>query len=574
MFRNTHASVGKNQGQDCGVERAWTSLSETRALPICAASPRAHTAYTRLEETRPRGGISLTEVLIAMGILTVGLLGVASVFPVGSYYMQQGDIAERGSAIGQAAFNDALARGTLNPENWLIWQDTGVVGVATPPGVSSNTFTRPFAQMLRQQKAYHTSAANAICPACSASDLQKKTAGETAGEFGSVFIIDPLGVASVAMLDDSTRQHVGGTPAWARIDMRSGGVFPASSLLSLALPSPYSSAWWPWVETGTINSRWPIRRVSLKQPFALGISKPLDAELAQRQFASIDDLSIDLPPTQDKPSILRWGIAGTNLNGDGTDLNGDGNNKNDVLTRQSRGDYSWMIAVSPTTTAARDALATNPSNYSYEVSTVVFHKRPLGGANPTSQADLKSNAELLQQNERGARASIVSTGLNGGEVLLTRFKPGTESGSTAPYEPDSSPFDILKTGQWIMLCGPHPNSTDTQPMMTARWYRVLAIEGKDIKLDASGNPTFNTTDPERRLVSLRGPEWPWLPATDASGNTDLANNAHLSNSLYACIPAGAVAVHSKTIHLGGNSVWSGGESGFGTAAPVGPLYTP
>ena len=40
----------------------------------------------------PRAAASrLTEVLIAMGILTLGLLGVASVFPVGSFYMQKAD---------------------------------------------------------------------------------------------------------------------------------------------------------------------------------------------------------------------------------------------------------------------------------------------------------------------------------------------------------------------------------------------------------------------------------------------------------------------------------------------------
>ena len=55
----------------------------------------------------PRSAITLTEVLISLGILTIGLLGVAALFPVGSYYMQKGEIADRGSAIAQAAFNDA-----------------------------------------------------------------------------------------------------------------------------------------------------------------------------------------------------------------------------------------------------------------------------------------------------------------------------------------------------------------------------------------------------------------------------------------------------------------------------------
>ena len=41
-----------------------------------------------------------------MGILTIGLLGVAALFPVGSYYMQKGEVSDNGSAIAQAAFNE------------------------------------------------------------------------------------------------------------------------------------------------------------------------------------------------------------------------------------------------------------------------------------------------------------------------------------------------------------------------------------------------------------------------------------------------------------------------------------
>src|SRR3954468_917079 len=67
-----------------------------------------------------RLGISLTEVLIVMGIMTVGLLGVASVFPVGGWYMQKAEIADRGSAIAQSVMSDLIARGMLNPSAWFV----------------------------------------------------------------------------------------------------------------------------------------------------------------------------------------------------------------------------------------------------------------------------------------------------------------------------------------------------------------------------------------------------------------------------------------------------------------------
>ena len=59
-----------------------------------------------------------------MGILAIGLLGVAALFPVGAYYMQKGEVSDNGSAIAQAAFNEVMARGVLNPEKWLVWEDS------------------------------------------------------------------------------------------------------------------------------------------------------------------------------------------------------------------------------------------------------------------------------------------------------------------------------------------------------------------------------------------------------------------------------------------------------------------
>src|SRR5262245_29582121 len=85
--------------------------SEERGARISSPQPPA-------PSPRPRNGLSLTEVLIAMGILTIGLLSVAAVFPVGSFYMQKAEIADRGSAIAQSVMNDLVARGMLNPRAW------------------------------------------------------------------------------------------------------------------------------------------------------------------------------------------------------------------------------------------------------------------------------------------------------------------------------------------------------------------------------------------------------------------------------------------------------------------------
>ena len=108
------------------------------------------------------------------------------------------------------------------------------------------------------------------------------------------------------------------------------------------------------------------------------------------------------------------------------------------------------------------AIGRNPEGFAYDVSVVVFHKRVLpddaptagsliaSGPNPADQ--FKSFRDTMGEQERAVKASVVSTGLNGGELLLDRMADSL-AGKT--------PFEGLKSGQWIMLCGPHPNSTWT-----------------------------------------------------------------------------------------------------------------
>jgi len=334
--------------------------------------------------------------------------------------------------------------------------------------------------------------------------------------------------------------------------MKLGGVFPSSVTALPASPPSYGQEWWPWCDNLSLGPQWPVRRVTFRQPGppSLPTNQPLEGWVADRDFSTRDDLALELPNEHDKPVKQR--VQAVDLNGD---------NKKDmteVMARQSRGEYSWIVTVAPQSAEASDALATDPSAYTYDVSVVVFYKRVLP-ASPKDSVEMQVALKDVQKNERTAQAKILTTGLSGGEILLTRNTP---TDVQASYEPDESPFDNLKTGNWIMLCGPHPNSTKNRPLMVSHWYRVLAIEGKGKKLDANGAITNDTTQPDRRVVSLRGPEWPWQPwQTGAS--------SHLSDYLYVCIPSGAVAVHAKTIRLEGNSVFGGGANGVGSAPPPG-----
>jgi hypothetical protein len=267
----------------------------------------------------------------------------------------------------------------------------------------------------------------------------------------------------------------------------------------------------------------------------------MDMQAAEHFFRGKDDLATEFPPRADHPAAQTW---------DRFDPDGPGPRGLEPLSRQWAGDYSWIVSVVPTSNAARDGMVRNPESYTYDVSVVVFYKRTIPAPPIAAPPDMTSNA----RNERLVNARIVSTGLNGGELLLHHLNgnaPGTKDGIT------ESPFSQLKAGQWIMLCGPHPNSTTSEPRFVMNWYQVLSIDAEGTNVTGF-NPTAD------RIVAVRGPEWPWQPASSIT-STDL------SNQLCVGIVRGAVAVHTKTLRL--NSLTSGGGAGGGMTIVTPPGST-
>src|SRR3954471_2196919 len=150
--------------KNCGLRIADSGLKKPDNRK--PGNPKSETRNPKSK----RSALSLTEVLISMGILTLGLLGVASVFPVGSFYMQKAEISDKASAIAQSVMSDIMARGMLNPRSWCVMVPykanttpgspnyiySGIDGKYSPKAPdpagsqTSSTFTRPFAEALAQ----------------------------------------------------------------------------------------------------------------------------------------------------------------------------------------------------------------------------------------------------------------------------------------------------------------------------------------------------------------------------------------------------------------------------------------
>src|SRR5262249_12403751 len=131
-------------------------------------------------------------------------------------------------------------------------------------------------------------------------------------------------------------------------------LFPASASVDFISYTGYSSAWSPWVATGTFFPyTCPIRRVTFRQP---SNGWNMDKTTAAHYSRGSEDLSYDFPARDDRPAIQMW------------DTNGQ-----TPLARKWAGDYSWIVTVAPTSNAARDAIAKNPEGSEYNVSVVVFY---------------------------------------------------------------------------------------------------------------------------------------------------------------------------------------------------------
>lgn len=395
-----------------------------------------------------RGGVTLTEVLISMGILAIGLLGAAAMFPVGGYYMQKGEIADRGAAIAQAAFADLVARGDLSPENWRAWDSSDSkyvsMGDATRSWMSANFGATDYPTKLNDAA-------------------------------GFVYIIDPLGTAG-GVSGGTNPGQLGFAPA--RI--------PNNSMTD-AVAADMSGRW------EDFEGKWPVRRLCTSSTVIGNV--PVES-LAKGLYTSDDDLTFSLADDDSAPTQQR--VLGIDSNSDGV--------PETAFARQSQGDYSWLAMVAPTTSAAREALMLDPAAYYFDVSVVVFFKRPI---------------RTITSTESLVKGAIISTGTGGGEILLD------SDGLADAYED-------LRQGQWIMVSGPHPSSTSQEPLFFTQWYRVLVIDDEPDNLQIPGTSiAFNNADTQRR-VGLRGPDWPWTKA---------------GTPVRVGLFPGAVAVHTKTMRL-------------------------
>jgi len=378
---------------------------------------------TRLSPSLRRG-ISLIEVLISMFVLLFGLMGVAAIFPVGNYYVVEGEKYDQGSALIQNALEEIEARGLLRPEAWLYGNS-----------VSGTPFW-----VIQQAGLY----------------------ADTIEGPGHAFVIDPFGSAENPL-----------------------DLFPFA-----AVPNN------PWGFTDQLHGqRWPVRRVTLPvpDPGATFSLIPMTTPVAETIFRLRDDLAVEQPDENDVPSVQRWSVDGTGA----------------LLSRQFKGDYSWLATVVPQTLSDLNGLqpAVNGSSWC-DVSVVVFRKRD---TTPSAESERLVDAVL----QTGGELELVIRGQANGDLL------------------DAAVEDI-RPGKWICLMGVH----QTTGAFVMKWYRLLALDDETIANTVNGAATEGEYI---RRAMLFGPEWP-APVSALTTMGELVN-------LKAALLPGAISVLTTTVDI-------------------------
>ncbi|MGI9459457.1 MAG: type IV pilus modification PilV family protein [Pirellulales bacterium] len=92
--------------------------------------------YTRVQ-LEDRNGITLMEVLIAIGILAIGLSSVAALMPAAGSQAKKAVVADRASSMAENALADAVTVGLTKPSSLVLLRDPGFGG---PVSLPSSTF--------------------------------------------------------------------------------------------------------------------------------------------------------------------------------------------------------------------------------------------------------------------------------------------------------------------------------------------------------------------------------------------------------------------------------------------------
>lgn len=483
-----------------------------------------------------RTGVTLLEVLAAMFVLTIGLLGMATLLPVGRFEVAEAQKLDRASTLGRAAFRDLQVRGFLRPEMWL----------NPVPGTSATNRERFVLQ-------------SPDSPLITGSNLPLiniYTPNNTVRPPLGPIVLDPLGVFPV----NPAGQTVRGIGVVEGQEPNAGHLAAVSTfpfgLISFPLPK------------GTPEERAPkIARVTLRE--APGMPSLMRRDTAERFFMSQDDEVYGVPERAgEKPVRLYQPVVvaptpaanpqlvlprfSTNRAVVGTESLGAG-------LRAQQGDYSWFVTISPKLTEflsldelqefggspalaplsqgqpgspVRAQTGRGSALRQFLASVAVIYKRPFRDLAGSAYSDIGRDERM---------AWVDFTGGSGAQLRLTSVANLADAQSNL----------TVRANEWIALVGSyiHPSVKDAGgilPVTVLYWYRVQAVAEAIEERGGPGSGVYV------RDIVLSGRSW----ADQEAGLLDADGDPKTGLTAIGIIIPRVVGVFEKTVTLDGNSPYT------------------
>ncbi len=442
-----------------------------------------------------RAGTTILEVLFAIFVVIVGLLGIASIIPLAARNASESNAHNNVQSLGPRWLHSVATRGLNFPNsfedqgqgyNWQWFKDYG----------PSNGFVQFRKSYLNTLEATPVGIATAAVPLLNSSSTNSMV---TSASIARIWGYQPVCIDPVFFTEPDVLQRF--NSGASRVGGYRAAVFPYFEDGFNPVTDPYGAPSDPWQDQPR------MLRVTLgfeDSIPAAGASSQISRKLVDEFFSSPDDLSMT--------TYFQDPLTGEQLKDDNIPAARIFQSLTTGIQKSNASsEYSWLLTASPEEPrqVPTTDTALNQISNDYLISLVVMHRRdkqyvPVGPTPPPGSANDKPGGERL----------VWVYPLSGS------FMDGT--GGRVRLIANAATNDSVHIGDWIML-GKHfainPGNL-TQRYSYFRWYRIIAVD-QESRVDLLGNVSPTGTDPYgnsggqavwSRDVVLDGPDFDMSPS--------------------------------------------------------------
>lgn len=365
-----------------------------------------------IKKSTGRDGVSLLEILICIGILSIGLLSVVSLIPAGHFAVVETTKADRSTACARAAKAQVQLRNMLDPSEWRYWWNitAGMFNFDTYGNVRGGNYVTPSIR-------------------------------------GATVVIDPLGMAS--FIENYVNDN--------SLDETIPQTFPHKDSINTYCPLRRFTT-----KDVITNASSGFFFMPSDVAMLLNLNDRI-CRWADDVVIDVDDTDPDLRPRQ----MFTSDSATDNFGPYPTRTTDDPQLAGIPILRESTGDFSWFLTVTPLNDST-DRVVSEMRDF--EVSTVVCYKRDLS-FDETALVPKERNADVfgsLFMGISGAGASDIPLMCPGGTTAdpleYLDVKPGQWIMLVGRIRDDALNYID------------HTNTFQEGYRRIGKWYRVLSVD--------------------------------------------------------------------------------------------------